>query len=1059
MNTRKITLLRWQIVIPPIIASLALAVALALLEAWGTGPLLAQAQGSIRYVAPTGADSGNCTHPATPCRTVQYAVDQASGDDEIHVAAGNYTGVQTRAGATQMVYIDKTLVLRGGYSADFTAWDPDVYVTTLDANGQGRVIYITGPATVLRLLGPSASLRMHPSASLRMYFAQDVPRSGQGSRQTINPIVEGLHITGGDATGLGGSALDQDAGGGIYVISATATISGNIITNNVAGTSNSPDGLGGGVYLRHSDALVVNNVITGNQATTSSWVDGWGGGLCAEGGTPTLRANQVTDNQAGSGGFVGNGAGGGICFVESQPILEANQIRENRATGGSGDWGMGGGVGIFACPDFTLINNVIADNVAAYGGSGLWIGHMSGVPSRGRLLHNTVARNQGSPGTSGVRVAGSSAVTMTNTILVGHDTGINVSFNCTATLTATLWGSGPWANGADWGDVGTIYTGTTNIWGNPDFLNPNGGDYHIGTASDAVDAGVDAGIGTDMDGEPRDARPDIGADELGGPSLQVVKTASAGDLYPGDTVTYTITVTNAGTLGVTNVVLTDTFPALQRPLTAPPGCSIAGPGYGGRVTCALGNLNGGQSGRVTLTAQVTTTVPPTLPQTMRNIAQAIGDQARNDGYADTILHAFPDCHVRVNGTGHEYTTIQAAVDAAVPGDEIWIAGTCLGAFERAGLSQQVYLNKSLTLRGGYSTDFSTWAPDAYPTMLDASGEGRVIYVEGPVNITLENLHLTGGDATGLGGGPTFGDTGGGVCVLNHANVTLSRTRVSSNVASTNSNGYDGGVGVVTATLTLAESTLSGNTASEATFGLGYGGGLFGESSTIRMRKSRLENNVASGESPGTGGGTCIYESDLEAEATLWLSNTVSALVDWGQGGGLYIEGSRPFTLTNCVVADNRANDASGTSGSGLWVDGADGVLLHPTIARNRRNEGVNVNSAATVAITDGIIVSHEVGIIATEGSAVSVNGVLWYDNVKDTDSVTATIQVSNGVTGSPAFAPDGYHITPASQARDNGIVSGVTTDVDGDLRPYGGGYDLGADEYVCHVYLPLVKAR
>src|SRR5207244_13483010 len=42
-----------------------------------------------RYVATTGNDvSNNCT--ITPCMTIQYAIDQASPNDTIHVAAGAY---------------------------------------------------------------------------------------------------------------------------------------------------------------------------------------------------------------------------------------------------------------------------------------------------------------------------------------------------------------------------------------------------------------------------------------------------------------------------------------------------------------------------------------------------------------------------------------------------------------------------------------------------------------------------------------------------------------------------------------------------------------------------------------------------------------------------------------------------------------------------------------------------------------------------------------------------------------------------------------------------------
>ena len=88
----------------------------------------------------------------------------------------------------------------------------------------------------------------------------------------------------------------------------------------------------------------------------------------------------------------------------------------------------------------------------------------------------------------------------------------------TATLEATLWGDGAWANGADWGGAGNIFTGTVNVWGDPAFVNPSAGDYHIGLTSAAIDKGVNAGVGDDIDGDPRPQGGgyDIGADEFAG---------------------------------------------------------------------------------------------------------------------------------------------------------------------------------------------------------------------------------------------------------------------------------------------------------------------------------------------------------------------------------------------------------------------------------------------------------------------------------------------------------------------------------------------------------------
>ena len=161
-----------------------------------------QAQGgSTIYVAPGGDCGGHM-----PCfDNVQAAVDAAdSPDDVVNVAAGTYTGVQGRPAPAgyngpgtvlQIVYISKTVTVRGGYTTAFTdPPDPEANPTTLDAQDGGRVLFVTGD---------------------------------------ISPAVEGLRITGGDAAGLGGGEYSwYDVGGGVYVISATATISDNQVFSN-----------------------------------------------------------------------------------------------------------------------------------------------------------------------------------------------------------------------------------------------------------------------------------------------------------------------------------------------------------------------------------------------------------------------------------------------------------------------------------------------------------------------------------------------------------------------------------------------------------------------------------------------------------------------------------------------------------------------------------------------------------------------------------------------------------------------------------------------------------
>ena len=169
------------------ICGLTLTLALMLLLTTTTKPVFAD-PGEL-YVAP----GGNCGG-VSPCyENVQAAVDAATPGDTIKVATGTYTDLHVRprnesngwitptGTVTQVVYISKTVTVRGGYTTtNWTTPYPITQPTTLDAQGQGRVLYITGD---------------------------------------ISSTIEGLRITGGDAAGCGGDGdfLDKDAGGGVYV--------------------------------------------------------------------------------------------------------------------------------------------------------------------------------------------------------------------------------------------------------------------------------------------------------------------------------------------------------------------------------------------------------------------------------------------------------------------------------------------------------------------------------------------------------------------------------------------------------------------------------------------------------------------------------------------------------------------------------------------------------------------------------------------------------------------------------------------------------------------------
>jgi hypothetical protein len=492
---------------------------------------------STRYVARSGLDEGECLDREEPCLTVQYAVDTAVEGDVVKVAAGRYDGVQARAvppgyvnppasgTITQVVYLSKTLSIQGGYTTtNWTEPAPDTYRTILDAQDGGRVLFIHG---------------------------------------AISPTIEGLRITGGNANLLGGGTA-RHHGGGVYVIDAAPTFSSTEVISNSAGDM----GFGGGIYFSYcpdvtltrstirdntawqvgglyfdrspratlidsdissnearrvgpntsgmkpfggirfshsDDAVLIANTITGNRAANRC------GGVCFDGGNNALlQGNIITGNSSGSPGFGPSSHGGGLLFVSSSGVrLIGNTISSNHT------YGHGGGI-YQERSEMVLINNVIAENELytstnfTPSGSALYFAGDSQ-----QLLHNTFARNSGGDG-SGIYITdifGSfGTARLTNTIIATHAVAISVTAGSEATVDGVLW----WDNGEntsadDWITITHAYTG------NPRFVDPDGGDYHIGPGSAAIDRGVDSGIGHDMDGEPRPGciGYDLGADEYG----------------------------------------------------------------------------------------------------------------------------------------------------------------------------------------------------------------------------------------------------------------------------------------------------------------------------------------------------------------------------------------------------------------------------------------------------------------------------------------------------------------------------------------------------------------
>ncbi len=415
--------------------------------------------------------------------------------------------------------------------------------------------------------------------------------------------------------------------------------------------------------------------------------------------------------------------------------------------------------------------------------------------------------------------------------------------------------------------------------------------------------------------------------------------------------------------------------------------------------------------------------------------------------------AAPATELHVCQIGCEYTTIQAAVNAAQSGDLIKVAA---GVYDDLvsqivppghPITQIVYLDgKVLTIQGGYtSTDWSTYDPVGNQTILDGRGQGRAFYVNGGT-MTLKGLYMTGGDAergdaTEAVGG-SYGK--GGSIYVQDASLTLEDTVIHGNTAV-----YGGGIYIISGAADLCQNTMMTNTAV-------YGGGVYFMDSTADLRQSTLtantagfggalfanyaqmtiaQNNITANTAITQGGGGVIFQSDsVVIERNIVMDNIAP------DGGGLYLNRS-DVVLQNNVIADNR-----GTMVGGVYLYNSSPDMAHNTLVDNDVI-GVYLTEDSQLAMANTIVASHTVGVSTTTGCYATLDTTLWQGN---TENFQGNVTHQNDLIGDAAFvdANNGdYHIQADSTARDNGVDVGVSKDIDGDDRPRGSGYDVGADEF------------
>lgn len=293
----------------------------------------------------------------------------------------------------------------------------------------------------------------------------------------------------------------------------------------------------------------------------------------------------------------------------------------------------------------------------------------------------------------------------------------------------------------------------------------------------------------------------------------------------------------------------------------------------------------------------------------------------------------------------------------------------------------IYLNGSLTLTNSNINENTVTGPSGY------SAEGGGIYNSGA------NMNITGGSVSSnrVNGGDA---KGGGISISwgYHNTVAIDGCTIQDNALYSTSTSYGGGIyylagpGYNTATMTITDSTIKGNTATN-------GGGICNYQSTLTITGSTIqENNAIVGAGIWSFGTTSISDSTITGNiasiqgggidhrgGTLTVTETdITHNTATSYGGGISNDGT--LNIQNSAINDNTA-----MFGGGIYNIDREVVLDNTELLRNTATGG-GVNGAR-----GGAIFNYN-GAVTIDNSMINDNTA----NALSTDSYGGGIYTRGG---------------------------------------------------------------
>ncbi|MFC1839599.1 carboxypeptidase regulatory-like domain-containing protein [Thermodesulfobacteriota bacterium] len=299
------------------------------------------------------------------------------------------------------------------------------------------------------------------------------------------------------------------------------TFISNLTIRNGKNTSGSSHN-DGNITLHNADIIIENNIIEGGQ------VQYYGAGILCIGSSPSILNNEFINN-VGSTILVTNFNYDGTSFpVDSSPLISGNIFRNN--SGGSGAIYIDAWI-------YTGSPVIINNNITGTNGNGITVGggaEYGGTIFDTKIYNNTISNNS-QDGISLEKFYNGSVEIVNNIIANNGNFGINetdengsesdpilVQYNLFNNNTAGHYLD---ERTSTYSSVilldALVSECSNNLEGDPLFVDPSGGDYHLQAGSPGINTGeTTTEVITDIDGDsrPQNSAYDIGADEhLPGP--------------------------------------------------------------------------------------------------------------------------------------------------------------------------------------------------------------------------------------------------------------------------------------------------------------------------------------------------------------------------------------------------------------------------------------------------------------------------------------------------------------------------------------------------------------